>query len=159
MVRTSGGMEANCETIAANVKKRNTKTGRRFEDVAKTYGAGNSNPMNGWLSNKLRPYLPANWQYGIRWKFFSTGLKGLPIGAASYIIYQIKYKDEDAIKELAAQYKYVRDPSGRVVDVAYAPLVDAGSRARRRTELLRMRELSDEEAERDRQASKAGTKL
>lgn len=88
----------------------------------------------GYVLMQLRPRLPIQWQYGWRWQ----AVKGAWLFVGSMFLLKLGYtmffslSDED-IDRRAAQYTYVRDERGVVVDIGYKPLVEAGVRARKRT--------------------------
>ncbi|EPY31620.1 hypothetical protein STCU_01807 [Strigomonas culicis] len=91
----------------------------------------------GYVFQQLRPRLPIRWQYGWRWNM----LKGTWlavwlsfIGSVAYTMF-FKYTDEDIARD-AAQFTYVRNESGEVIDIGFKPIVDAGRRARRRADRL-----------------------
>ncbi|KPA80923.1 putative mitochondrial hypothetical protein [Leptomonas pyrrhocoris] len=91
----------------------------------------------GYVFQQLRPRLPTRWQYGWRW----SSLKGIwVVGWGSFIVYVayvmfFKYTDA-AIAEQAAQFTYVRNDRGEVVDIGFKPIIDASKRARRRADKL-----------------------
>lgn len=91
----------------------------------------------GYVFQQLRPRLPVRWQYGWRW----NALKGVwlvswlsLIGYVAYVMF-FKHSDEDIARQ-AAQYTYIRNERGEVVDIGFKPVVDAGRRARKRADRL-----------------------
>ncbi|CUG88692.1 membrane-associated protein, putative [Bodo saltans] len=88
----------------------------------------------GYILRRLRPRLPVSWQYGWKWQ----AVKGAWLFVGSLFLLKLGYtmffslSDSD-IDRKAAQYTYVRDERGVVVDIGYKPLLDAGIRARKRT--------------------------
>ncbi|KAK7198098.1 hypothetical protein NESM_000766200 [Novymonas esmeraldas] len=109
--------------------KKTTSRGPGVPDLPKSAG--------GYVFQQLRPRLPARWQYGWRWNSLKAGwVVGWFsfIGYVAYVMF-FKYTDGD-IAEQAAQYTYVRNERGEVVDIGFKPIVDAGRRARRRADRL-----------------------
>lgn len=91
----------------------------------------------GYVFQQLRPRLPIQWQYGWRWNMLKgTWIVGWMsfLGYVAYTMF-FKYGDEE-IAQQAAQYTYVRNERGEVVDIGFRPIIDAGRRARRRADRL-----------------------
>ncbi|KAG8346038.1 hypothetical protein ERJ75_000193500 [Trypanosoma vivax] len=91
----------------------------------------------GFFFRQIRPYLPASWRYGWRWKM----LQGIWLVGALYLggnlLYIVLFRDsEEMIKAKAARYTYVCNDRGEVVDVGYKPIIDAAHRAQRRAKRL-----------------------
>lgn len=88
----------------------------------------------GYILKQLRPRLPIAWQYGWRWQ----AIKGAWLFTGCLFLAKLGYTmffslSSDEIDRRAAQYTYVRDDRGVVVDIGFKPLMDAGARAHRRT--------------------------
>jgi hypothetical protein len=96
--------------------------------------------LGGLFFHYLRPRLPFVWQYGWRFKALqATWLLFFGACAAKLAMVMFGSTDEE-IREKAAQYKFVRDEQGRVIDVAYKPVINAAQRARDRATRLRNEE-------------------
>ncbi|EAN79142.1 uncharacterized protein TEOVI_000280000 [Trypanosoma equiperdum] len=125
-----------CSTFWAalpKVERRRRKgqqmTRSRMPDLPKSAG--------GYFFRQLRPYLPPAWQYGWRWKLLQGIWLGSALSFSSYLVYVMYFRDSDSdIAQRAAQYTYVRNEHGQVVDIGYKPLIDAAHRARRRAQRL-----------------------
>lgn len=121
----------------AAARKRNTTAA----NAGRTAGVPMS--VGGLVLGQLRPRLPGAWQYGWRWKLVQSVWVG---GGLTFCIYLGRCmfgKTDEEVAQKAAQYSYVRDDSGIIMDLSYTPLVSAGLRARARAQRLRD-EMEDE---------------
>eukprot|EP00758_Cryptobia_borreli_P009914 Tbor_TRINITY_DN5521_c7_g2::TRINITY_DN5521_c7_g2_i2::g.13039::m.13039 len=135
-----GKRRTNDPNLANNNNNNKTKSAANKRVTASGMtGMGGDLPSSGnaWLFRQIRPYLPIQWQYGIRYKAIQILWILLVLSFVASLAKVMFLQSEEEIAGKASRYSYVRDESGTVVDISYKPLIDAGIRARRRQERAR----------------------